>query len=69
MDPETALDRMLRIANRIVKEGNRTAATMGGDLAETVLALDEWLAKGGFPPQRWSGMPKFLHDDVAKRYK
>ena len=50
MDPNAALDELLNLATSDLRE-------FGNDvhrLAELVLALDGWLAKGGFLPSRWN---------------
>jgi hypothetical protein len=37
------------------REELEEVADMGVRLAELVVALDGWLGKGGFPPERWKG--------------
>ncbi len=56
MDPNENLNEQLRLAD-IIQDG-----MLGPDydladidrLAELVIALDEWITKGGFIPQRWN---------------
>lgn len=52
MDPDVNLAKQLRIADRILEsdESDRLGAT---ELAELVIALNEWLSRGGFLPAAW----------------
>lgn len=61
MDPNEAL-RLIRAyikqmqaeSTRPVSRSNRVEFVQHAfDLIEQVEALDEWLTKGGFPPQEW----------------
>jgi hypothetical protein len=52
MDPDVVLARALESARAILDSSAWGADT---ELAEDFLALDEWLAKGGFAPARWRG--------------
>lgn len=58
MDPDRALRRLTELANRVVQgdpeqlEWDRLV-TLATELAETILALDEWLRRGGFRPSAW----------------
>ena len=58
MDPDRALRRLTELANRVVQgdpeqlEWDRLL-TLATELAETILALDEWLRRGGFRPSAW----------------
>jgi len=52
MDPDANLSEQRRIAEQIVENG-AIDADRAERLAELVLALDEWLKKGGFLPARW----------------
>jgi hypothetical protein len=57
MDPENNLQKQLQLAKNIL----RCARHRGRDaeeLAELVLALDEWLSQGGFRPSRWQRQQK-----------
>lgn len=69
MDPDVNLERLLELAREIVtlvdtSDGDdwgetdrgdlEDIAARGGELAEYVLALHEWLAKGGALPKDWS---------------
>lgn len=61
MDPDANLEEQIKLALGMVDEdidkhtASDTAnlASRGQRLAELVLALDDWLAKGGFKPKRW----------------
>jgi hypothetical protein len=60
MDPNANLEQQLRAAREIL----RSQAEDGGgyddgviDLAEAVVALDEWITKGGFLPAQWTAGP------------
>ena len=67
MDPNANLREQLELAQEIVK---RAASIEQQDmtlspaeqnalrLAELVLALDEWIRKGGFLPRQWKWMPE-----------
>lgn len=63
MDPTANLEEALEIASSLVEEdvdsqsASETAGTaeQGIRLAELVLALDEWVRKGGFLPRPWQG--------------
>jgi hypothetical protein len=52
MDPDENLKKQRAIADRICN-GENGAAEDWSYLAELVLALDEWIAKGGALPSRW----------------
>lgn len=55
MDPNEAL-RKIREFGRIVRDEDASDAQRydaATDLAEHVQALDEWLSRGGFPPEAW----------------
>jgi hypothetical protein len=54
MDPNAALDEMRRIAE-VSAEGlfDRECPDVLNRLSELVLALDGWISKGGFLPDRW----------------
>lgn len=65
MDPDANLEAMLERAREIIAMGNTLAKHEDGvpaqtkwqladELAELVVALDEWLGKGGFLPAAWS---------------
>lgn len=49
MDPNENLRLQLKIAQAIVDGDDGDAA----NLAELVLALHQWMANGGFPPDAW----------------
>ena len=60
MDPDENLKEQLALSKRIEKwferGGEEHAAQIGDDaarLAELVLALDEWIRRGGFLPRAW----------------
>lgn len=52
MDPDANLEALLERAHTIA--GNPTKDDVANELAELVLALDEWLAKGGGLPEAWT---------------
>lgn len=58
MDPNANLDEQLGLARQLIEDSNDFGGEMtkedGMRLAELVLALDEWIANGGFLPGRWS---------------
>ena len=51
MDPNANLQEQLQLADLIL-DGLGTRAN-AERLAELVVALDEWIAKGGFLPSKW----------------
>ena len=63
MDPNANLQRQLQLARNILRSLDvdlekhprltTTAEDDAEELAELVLALDEWLNRGGFKPSRW----------------
>lgn len=56
MDPDTNLDEQLQLAREITELADQDAEQEPREvrLAELVLALDEWLSRGGFKPSRWT---------------
>lgn len=52
MDPNANLKEQLELASRLVKAVNPRPNDVHR-LAELVLAMDEWLRCGGFPPDEW----------------
>lgn len=67
MDPDTTLTDALAIA-RAIADGGDLGGLDGAALAEHVLALDEWIAKGGYLPARWrpDPAPRSLADRWAE---
>jgi hypothetical protein len=60
MDPEETLAKILTLVSDM-REGEsvfpgqgRSLVDMGTELAMHVEALDQWLSRGGFLPERWS---------------
>ena len=56
MDPNANLQEQITLANVIIESAeNETGEIIlqAIRLAELVLALDEWLTRKGFPPERW----------------
>ena len=58
MDPDANLDEQKRLAKELlVKDADCRCGNIDPEkaerLAELVLALDEWITKGGFPPKAW----------------
>ena len=51
MDPDKARASIVELARRIAQGEGLDGAE---ELAELVLALDEWLRKGGFLPESWN---------------
>lgn len=66
MDPTKTLEEIRGLTQpaQLVDEGTGTAY----DLAERVIALDEWIANGGFLPEQWQaaarrpGRPRRVED-------
>jgi len=54
VDPNANLAEQLELARELVDDENPDAAR----LAELVIALDEWIARGGFLPLRWARPPR-----------
>lgn len=56
MDPDANLEEQLELANRLVDlvDEVHTSTVDVVRLAELVLAMDEWIGRGGFVPKRWS---------------
>jgi hypothetical protein len=52
MDPDANLRRQLAIARAAVHADADDPTLV--ELSELVLALDEWITRGGFLPSRWS---------------
>jgi len=52
MDPDINLREQLRLAQEIL-ETEEGIAWRANELAELVLALDQWLTAGGCQPERW----------------
>ena len=53
MDPNANLEEQRELAYRIVELNDSREATYDR-LAELVIALDEWITKGGALPTAWS---------------
>lgn len=53
MDPNANLKEILELAKWIEDNGNYVVREHASRLAELVLALNEWITKGGFLPSRW----------------
>lgn len=62
MDPTANLDEQRRLAKRLTEHDYQFDDTEmvndGYALAELVLALDEWISKGGFLPDSWEKQQK-----------
>jgi hypothetical protein len=59
MDPTANLREQLKLANRLAMGTARNDSPEARlddaiRLADLVLALDQWLTKGGFSPERWA---------------
>lgn len=57
MDPNALLARLLEIAGELEDDRRAALADCAVELADGLLALDQWLSAGGFLPQRWDGPP------------
>ena len=65
MDPNANLAELLELAREVQAEEDRSTedgccneereAACAVRMAELVIALDEWICRGGFLPQRWTG--------------
>lgn len=57
MDPDTNLKEQLGLSLQLIEDSNDFGGEMTKEdaqrLAELVVAMDEWLFKGGFLPSRW----------------
>lgn len=56
MDPDANLKEALELANCLACEGDfdpHAKLIEAERLADLLLALDEWITKGGFLPERW----------------
>ena len=58
MDPNACIGEILKLKYKILLAGDDLSsehmADLAVELAELVEALDGWLCKGGFMPDRWS---------------
>lgn len=54
MDPNEALARARRAAERLLSDGFEWDAAECEALCESLQALDQWLSKGGFLPDDWA---------------
>lgn len=60
MNPNANIDEQVELAERILEEVRAGEVFVDEDvarLAELVMALDRWLAKGGALPRRWRQAP------------
>ena len=53
MDPDENLTDQRRLAHAILIDPDENQSREAAQLAELVLALDEWLVRSGFRPQDW----------------
>ncbi len=55
MDPNANLEEQERISKRLMEDTRDLGFTVEDAyrLAELVLALNEWISKGGFLPTKW----------------
>jgi hypothetical protein len=63
VDPEANLQEQLSLSKRIIEKRDRELLVDESEverLAELVVALDDWITRGGFLPQPW-------HDAVVGR--
>lgn len=52
MDPDANWEEQQRLAEGLLRDDGFSPSS-ALRLAELVLALNEWLEKGGFPPEAW----------------
>lgn len=69
MDPNVVRDRVVKLAERLVDAEPahlewQNLFSSAAELADAVLALDEWLQKGGFLPRGWQGTRKGAADTL-----
>jgi hypothetical protein len=60
LDPNAALATILAWAHEIDNEGENSYDAW--DIAELVIALDQWLRQGGFLPEPWDVRAKSVED-------
>lgn len=53
MDPDKTLQEMIALAQKVLDGETYPDLDDTDQLAELIINLDEWLAKGGALPQRW----------------
>jgi len=56
MDPDVCLSEMMTLALRISKRSDEDIPQSefdASELAERVVALNDWIVKGGFLPEAW----------------
>lgn len=53
MDPDATLKELLKLAHDVDESFADEVGWKAQGLARGLLALDEWLFKGGFLPRRW----------------
>lgn len=55
LDPDANLEEQRELAKKLLDPENSDLlrAVWADRLSELVLSLDEWMAKGGFPPKAW----------------
>jgi len=53
MDPNTTLDAIRDITKKVENHPDDLTTDDLAQLAEYVVALDEWLSAGGFLPEQW----------------
>ena len=63
MDPNANLKEQLEIAARLI-ESDDSDDREGARLGELVIALNEWIVRGGFVPSTWWHCPK-MHTTYA----
>lgn len=67
MDPDEALQNLRDLVAQIQHSGGKFATVEERQFAEQFAALDEWLIKGGFPPQDWSDQVPEKSDEAWRR--
>lgn len=65
MDPTQALTDIRNLTQQIETRRGKNLAETGVELAEKVEDLDEWMSRGGFPPEQWqrpNGRPRLKEE-------
>lgn len=62
MDPNETL----RQIRALYAPGAERTDPDGAELSELVQALDEWLSRGGFPPEEWREGPDAFGDEIPQ---
>jgi len=72
MDPDENLAEQIKLALRIQaaadagRDADPDVYDDGARLAELVIALNDWIGNGGFPPRKWSHPTGSADDDTGR---